>query len=300
MMYKYTHSSIGVFRGLDIYTVSHTQSICKHLAPNGDHCVVLRVLRLSLFAKFDVVQAIRLRPILWNGCKHMANTWQTHGKHMTHATTANQGNSFKTRQGKLKEDMSKRQRVAKHGSSRKQSQQAGAQQEAEGCGGSECPICFEELSRTGSRHGLKSSHFPCGHLCCQRCFDRVDVCPLCRTSKDGISGQEQRERREHVHEEDIPEFVRRFLGIVSRDASGGQRRQRRPAQIVRYQAGDGGNPANFTMTMFNISNTQQIIEAAFSAAGSNPPPGYTSFLARLPTMNGVPEIDRPEHVSVDD
>jgi len=161
----------------------------------------------------------------------------------------------------------------------------------------ECPVCFDEVARTGSRRGRQSSHFPCGHICCQRCFDRVDVCPLCRTSKDGISAREQREQREEANE-DIPEFVRRFLGILSRGGASGRRRRPRPAQVVRYQGGDGGNPTNFTMTMFNISNPQQIIEAAFSAAGNNPPPGYTSFLARLPTMHAVPEIDRPEHVSV--
>lgn len=161
---------------------------------------------------------------------------------------------------------------------------------------SECPVCFEELSHTGSRDGLQSSHFPCGHLFCKRCFDRVELCPLCRTSKCGTSAREQRERREQAQEDEIPEFVRRFIGIISREgASVGRRRQRRPAQIVRYQGGDGGNPANFTMSMFNISNPQQIIEAAFSAAGSNPPP---SFLARLPTMHGIPEMEPPEEVRI--
>lgn len=38
-----------------MYVIAHVQCICKHLTPDGDHGVVLGVLRLSFFAKFNVV-----------------------------------------------------------------------------------------------------------------------------------------------------------------------------------------------------------------------------------------------------
>ena len=60
------------------------------------------------------------------------------------------------------------------------------EQEQEGC-----PICLDE-------NPVSKSAFPCGHTTCSKCFidPRLKACPLCRTTRDGTSGQTQRERRE--------------------------------------------------------------------------------------------------------
>ena len=38
--------------------------------------------------------------------------------------------------------------------------------------------------------------FPCAHKICNICFVKCDLCPFCRTSKAGLSGEEQRREQE--------------------------------------------------------------------------------------------------------
>ena len=54
--------------------------------------------------------------------------------------------------------------------------------EANGDGGDDvsCPVCLEP-------YWEPSKACPCGHIACRACFDRVVVCPLCRSDIDSIA-----------------------------------------------------------------------------------------------------------------
>jgi len=58
----------------------------------------------------------------------------------------------------------------------------------------ECPVCLHELSDEDAPCSTWSS-FPCSHKVCAICFTRCEACPICRTGKDGRSGEEIRKER---------------------------------------------------------------------------------------------------------
>lgn len=58
----------------------------------------------------------------------------------------------------------------------------------------DCPICLYELSDPDAPCSTWSS-FPCSHKVCSICFTRCEACPICRTGKDGRSGEEIRKER---------------------------------------------------------------------------------------------------------
>lgn len=170
----------------------------------------------------------------------------------------------------------------------------------------ECPVCFEDMKPTSGRRVLSrpskvANYFPCGHCTCNTCFNRVSICPICRTSKSGISGQEQRERQEEM-QQNIPEFIRRLVGDLQSIPGGipaRRLRRRRPAQVVRYEPGDGGNPANFTVTMYSLPFAEIVAEMSqrSQADAMNTP---TGFLANHPEMPGVPHFDPLDERTVTD
>ena len=167
----------------------------------------------------------------------------------------------------------------------------------------ECPVCLEEMKPTSGRRVSKParivSYFPCGHCTCNACFSRVTVCPMCRTSKNGISGQEQREMQQEM-QRNIPEFIRRLVGDLQSIPGGitaRRLRRHRSPQVVRYEPGDGGNPANFTLTMYSLPFSQIIAEMSRPARVGDTP---TGFLANQHQMTGVPHFDPLDERTVTD
>ena len=185
--------------------------------------------------------------------------------------------------------------------------------------GDECPICFESLEPAPSsgRSGRAKRHrgifFPCGHTCCSTCYGRVEACPLCRTGKDGHSGEERRVENSQLNGQ-IPVFVRRFLAALHETgqsptevlnqlrsgASPAQRGGATRAREVRYQPGSGDSPLDFTVSIFNIRDPGPIMQAAsvgMSRYGART--HRRGFLTGVNEISIVPEFDQPvrEHVS---
>ena len=65
----------------------------------------------------------------------------------------------------------------------------------------ECCVCFED---PGDPESLCChwATFPCTHKTCDKCFARLDECPLCRAGKDGTPGTERQAARQRTEVDD--------------------------------------------------------------------------------------------------
>lgn len=52
-----------------------------------------------------------------------------------------------------------------------------------------CPVCLDTFAVD------ILDHFPCAHKVCNTCYPKLPACPLCRTTKDGLTGAEAEARR---------------------------------------------------------------------------------------------------------
>lgn len=59
----------------------------------------------------------------------------------------------------------------------------------------ECSVCYYDPNDAAAPCASFVS-FPCTHKVCNVCFPKLDVCPICRTGKDGSTGIDRQRREE--------------------------------------------------------------------------------------------------------